>query len=248
MHTIFRYIQIAGIGLATIICACIGTLLLPMGQSYALYIGSQLWSKSLFLICGLKLHVNLPEKLDWTRPRIYVANHQSHIDTPVLFYSLPVALFFIAKKELKHIPFLGWYMQIVGMVFIDRSNREKAAKSLEQAVAQIKKGKNILSFPEGTRSLDGSVNWFKRGTFKMAIEHHIEIVPIGISGTHRIIPARSFDIFPGDVYVTVGDVISTSAWDNPDDLANYARQKVLELKATGEAKASVTQKMPETII
>jgi len=247
MHTIFRYIQIVGIGLATVVCACIGTVLLPLGQSYALYTGAQLWSRMLFWICGVTMHVDLPSELDWSKPRIYVANHQSHIDTPVLFYALPIALFFIAKKELKHIPFLGWYMQLVGMVFIDRSDKEKAARSLEQAAEQIRKGKNILSFPEGTRSIDGTLGLFKRGSFKMAIHHQLEIVPVGIVGTNRIIPAQTFEIHPGNVHVVVGEAIDPSLWEDADNLAAYTQQKVAELQAIGEAKMANTA-IEETVI
>jgi 1-acyl-sn-glycerol-3-phosphate acyltransferase len=248
MHTIYQLTKICAIGLVTALCAIWGTLLLPMGTSYALYTATQTWSRLLFEICGLDLQVGNTQHIDWNKSRIFVANHQSHVDIPVLLYALPVALYFIAKKELKHIPFLGWYMQLVGIIFIDRSNKERSAQSMELAAYQIKRGRNVISFPEGTRSTDGDIHTFKRGSFKMAIAHDIEIVPIAIVGAERIIPARSFDIFPGKVHIEIGEPISPYGWENPDELAEFTRQKVISLHALGEAKLNNQQESPALFI
>ena len=98
-----------------------------------------------------------------------------------MYMSLDRPIFFIAKKEIKQIPFLGWYMSIAGMIFLDRSNHENAMRSMRNAGNEIKKGKNIISFPEGTRSKTNQIGQFKRGSFIIAKEGKIPIVPVAIN-------------------------------------------------------------------
>ena len=231
MFRLINYIQIGLIGIATAFSALLGFCLLILGQQKAIYWSSQVWSNLLIAICGVTLKQRHLVPIANDKARIYISNHQSHFDTPALFKTLPVPLFFIAKKELKKVPFMGQYMQAVGMVFIDRSNREKAFESIRQAGTEIQKGKNVVSFPEGTRSSTGKVNLFKRGTFILACENNIEIVPVAIKGAEKIIPPKSFDIHSGSVEVIVGEPILPGDFPNltVEQFAEYCRQKVIEL-------------------
>ena len=85
--------------------------------------------------------------------------------TPINKVNRDKPIHFIAKKELKKIPFIGWYVTAAGMIFIDRTNREKAMRSMKKAGTLIRNGRNVITFPEGTRSSNGKLNLFKRGSF-----------------------------------------------------------------------------------
>lgn len=138
------------------------------------------WSPGILWICGIQLKVEGLDHIDPNQPYVFVSNHQSYLDIPVLFRALPVNLHFVAKKELKKIPFLGWYMIATGMIFIDRSDRKKSIASLEKAARLIHQGKNVLMFPEGTRSRDGKVAGFKKGPFMLACQAEVPVLPVGI--------------------------------------------------------------------
>ena len=231
MNKLIDYLQIALIAVHTAFSATLGTVLLPLGQNKALYYASQVWSTLLMLTCGVTLEIHGEENLDTSEARIYVSNHQSNFDIPILFKALPVGLFFISKIELKKIPFMGWYMWLVGMIFIDRKHPEKAKKSLIEAGEQIKRGKNILSFPEGTRSKTGKMGMFKRGSFVLASQAGVTVVPIAILGTEKAIPTGKFEIHSTHVKVNIGKPIDPKQFGpkGVDQFAAYTRDQVAVL-------------------
>lgn len=177
-------------------------------QRVVYIVANKCWSHAVLWACGVKVTSSGQEKLDPSTPAIYVANHASLLDIPVIITQLPVPLFFVAKKSLSRVPFLGWYMYATGMIFIDRSNREKAIQSMREAAQLIKHGKNVLSFPEGTRSKTGRIGLFKRGSFVMAKEGGVPVVPVGVQGTDKILASGKWMIHPGRVHLTVGEVIT----------------------------------------
>ncbi len=140
--------------------------------------------------------------------------------------SLDRPVFFIAKKEIKRIPFLGWYMSIAGMVFLDRSNRENALQSMRDAGKEIKKGKNIISFPEGTRSKSNQTGLFKRGSFIIAKEGNIPIIPVAIKGSNHVNPNGTFILRKGTIKTKIGKPIYHLDNETSENFANRTRQKV----------------------
>jgi 1-acyl-sn-glycerol-3-phosphate acyltransferase len=153
------------------------------------------------------------------------------MDIPAIFQSILVPLLFLAKKELKKVPFLGWYGSFIGMIFIDRKNREKAYQSLRKAGEKIKKGSNVISFPEGTRSKDGRLQIFKRGTFFLASESDIGVVPIAVSGARDVMPAGSFKMRPGTITVRIGKPVYHRDFPEKsvEDFAHHVRGIVIEM-------------------
>lgn len=231
-------LQIAAIGVFTAFFAFLGFILLPLGQANALRIASKLWAKCLFGITGVKVVVNNPHSRQFYRENkfIFVSNHESNYDIPALFTAIPEALFFIAKKELQKVPFMGWYMWAVGMIFIDRGNREKSKKSMIKAGEQIKRGKNVMSFPEGTRSRSGKVEQFKKGSFMLSRNTGIPIIPVSIKGAAECIPAGKFEIHPGTIEINIGHPVYPDEMKelSPAQFAEAIRQKVLDLRAGKE--------------
>lgn len=140
-----------------------------------------MWAPGILWICGIRLQIAGGQGLSPLKSYVFVANHQSYLDIPVLFRAVPVNLYFVAKKELKKIPFLGWYMMATGMIFIDRKNRARSIDSLKRAAKLIARGKSVIMFPEGTRSRDGFLAAFKKGPFMLASQANVNVVPLGIS-------------------------------------------------------------------
>jgi 1-acyl-sn-glycerol-3-phosphate acyltransferase len=133
---------------------------------------------------------------------------------------------------LSKVPFLGWYMKAVGMIFVDRGNREKARNSMQGAAELINSGRNVISFPEGTRSKTGELMMFKRGSFVIAQEGKIDIVPIGISGARNVLASGSSALRPGVIYVNIGKPIDIKKHQDLSDeeLAELARGEVARLR------------------
>lgn len=191
-----------------------------------------LWSPMVLFLSGVRLKIKGRENAPRNRTCIYVANHESMYDIVALVRAVPVPLFFIAKQELSKVPFLGWYMKAVGMILVDRGNREKARKSMQKAAELINSGRNVISFPEGTRSKTGELMMFKRGSFVIAQEGKIDIVPIGISGARNVLASGSSALRPGVIHVNIGKPIEIGKYKDLSDeeLAELARGEVSRLR------------------
>lgn len=127
---------------------------------------------------------------------------------------------------------MGWYAAFIGMIFIDRGDREKAYKGLLDAGERIKQGKNVMSFPEGTRNKDGNMKMFKRGSFKLASTSDIGVVPISIKGSREILPSGSMKMRPGTIIVRIGTPVYHRDFPNMDvdEFAGHVRGMVIEMR------------------
>jgi len=193
---------------ALMISSSLILMILTFNRKVPVIMARTMWSPGILWGAGVRnIKVTGLDNIDKKKSYIFVSNHQSHLDIPSIIRSVPVNFYFIAKKELKWVPFLGQYVWATGMIFIDRSNRKKAIQSLDKAGKLIKKGKSVLAFPEGTRSLDGKLQRFKKGPFMLAIQHEIEIVPIAVEDTHKVLPSKSWKFTPHTVKVSVGKPI-----------------------------------------
>lgn len=207
---------------------------LPRGGVYP-WVANKFWGPGLLWLVGAKLKVIGLENFQPNKHAIYISNHQSHFDIPAITTALPLPLYFIAKKELKHIPIFGWGMWAIGMVFVDRDNREKARKSMEKAIQTISKGKSILSFPEGTRSKLGEIQAFKKGSFHLAKAGLLELVPVAVSGTRDIL-APGGKLQHGLIVVNLGESIDKNLVESSSlsELASLSRQRIIDLKAEAD--------------
>lgn len=188
----------------TFICAIFGILVRVFyrADQTVLITGHYCWSPVVLWLLGVKVKITGKENLPLV-PSIYVANHTSQLDIPIVSASIPRGLFFVAKQELSKVPILGQYMHIMGMIFVDRGNREKAIQSMEIAAKKVKKGKNLVTFPEGTRSTDNALLPFKKGSFVIAQKGQIPLVPIAIKGAGKALPKGSFIAHSSTVEVKI---------------------------------------------
>jgi 1-acyl-sn-glycerol-3-phosphate acyltransferase len=204
--------------------------LFTLNVSNSLFVVRRIWSPVLLWAGGAQYTVRGLEKADFTRPAIYVCNHQSTLDIPALFAALPVNFRFVAKQQLKHVPVLGWYMSMAQFVFVDRSNHKKAIRSLELAAQRIRGGISIGMFAEGTRSEDQSVMPFKKGPFAVAMKAGVPVVPVVIEGSGKLMPKNSWNITPGPVTVMLGEPIDpTQFGDDREALMKAVRDRIIDL-------------------
>ncbi len=164
-------------------------------------------------VSGIKVVVKGLERLT-NPPYVFMCNHQSALDIYTLLAFLPYSFKWIAKRQLFRIPFIGWAMGRTGYISIDRENPREALKAIEEAARKIRNGMNIVIFPEGTRSVDGTLLPFKKGGFTLALRAMVPIVPIGIYGTSQLQPKGSF--IPkekGVIYIHIGEPIILEGMD-----------------------------------
>jgi 1-acyl-sn-glycerol-3-phosphate acyltransferase len=207
---------------------CCGAMVVGLSASASLWWVQHWWSPVLLWAGGTRLTVTGLENVDPLRPTIYVSNHQSSIDIPALFCSIPVDFRFVAKKQLKYVPVLGWYLSMARYVFIDRANHKEAIKSLDEAAARIRSGISIVVFPEGTRSDDRRVLPFKKGPFALAVKAGVPVCPVTIEGSGNLMPKNSWDIVPGPIHVHIGAPIDPAPFgDRREALARAVREQVI---------------------
>ncbi|MBS7129509.1 MAG: 1-acyl-sn-glycerol-3-phosphate acyltransferase [Clostridium sp.] len=165
------------------------------------------WTYFTINIIGMEIEVegfeNIPDKTC-----VFMGNHQSILDIPVMRYSTQRTLDFVAKKELAKAPLIGYWITHVKSVTIDRDNVREGMKAINQAVNNIKDGYNFTIFPEGTRSKDGKIHEFKKGSVKIATKSKAPIVPVAIKGTSACFE-DSKEFVPGKVKVIFGEAIET---------------------------------------
>ena len=170
------------------------------------------WAKSILIAGRIKVKVKGLSKIDPTTSCIYMCNHQSNFDIPVLLAYLKVQFRWLAKAELFRIPLFGFAMRRAGHISIDRTDRQAAFISLKTAVKTIREGASVIIFPEGTRSPDGNISPFKKGGFVMALDSGIPIVPVILHGTRSIMPKKQLRIVPGTVVVEITEPIDISGY------------------------------------
>lgn len=210
------------------IAAALVMLILTGGRRVPLAMARHFWGPGLLKGAGATLEISGRENIDPKTPYVFVANHQSMIDIPVAFAAIPVNVRFVLKRELFYVPFIGWYAWAMGMVFIDRKQRQQAVQTLQRAASTVRDGASVIAFPEGTRSRPGEIGAFKKGVFHLAIASGVPVVPIAIHGAGKVLARDGFKVRPGKIRVAIGKPIPTQGLD-ADQVLNKARSEILAL-------------------
>lgn len=165
-------------------------------------------------ILGIRLEVSGLERIDKKTSYVFMGNHLSAIDGPLLLMLIPQSIRVILKKEAFRIPIIGQAMKTVGFIPVDRKGLRGGKKSIDRATRMIKeKGFSFLIFPEGTRSRDGNLQLFKRGGFFLALNSQVPVVPVSIQGTFELMPKKSFFIKKGKVRIVFHPAVSVREYD-----------------------------------
>lgn len=175
---------------------------------------------------GWKIKVEGVEKFDNKTPTIFIANHESFLDIPLLF-ELPWRMKWVVKHSMTYIPVMGWMVKLTGQLTINRSNKS-ALKKLSNLFKPLNDLVPVMIFPEGTRSINGKISSFKNGAFLMALEHGFRLQPIVIDGAHHILKSGSNLLNnKGILRVSVLDHIDPKDFNNMTDLKSFARDKIV---------------------
>jgi 1-acyl-sn-glycerol-3-phosphate acyltransferase len=177
-------------------------------------------------LAGVRTKMVGYETLDLSRNYIFMSNHVSNLDPPVLIPRLPFRQTVMVKKELFKVPILGPAMRLADFVPIDRSNREAAVAGVRDAEATVRKGLHMAVFPEGTRSRDGVLLPFKKGPFYLAMETGTPIVPITILGSEKLLPKGKTLARAGEVALVFHPVVDPKDHPDRDELMKTVRDAV----------------------
>jgi 1-acyl-sn-glycerol-3-phosphate acyltransferase len=185
------------------------------------------WSRLILLTTGVRVAVEGLERLTPGRTYVFVANHQSIYDIPILFWSLPFQLRIIAKESLGKFPFLGWHLRRTGHMLVDRSRPDRA-KIFGWASRLTANGLSLIVFPEGTRSRDGRLGRFKAGSFYLALEAGLPVVPLSVVGSRHVMLKGRLATHPGHVRLIVHEPIDTRGLSGADarQFAERVRQVI----------------------
>ena len=178
---------------------------------------------------GIKIEINGYENVPTGRSCIFMCNHVSNLDPPVVLPLLPGRSSVLLKKELMGIPILGRAMRMGKFVPVSRGHRRDAAQaSVEAAADALRSGLHILVYPEGTRSPDGRLSNFKKGPFFLAKETQAPIIPIALSGTQKMMRKGSYAISPGLAKVQLLPAVEPSDYATREELMVAVRSAIAE--------------------
>ncbi|MGD1090368.1 MAG: lysophospholipid acyltransferase family protein [Bryobacteraceae bacterium] len=225
--------------LSTIFCGSVSAILAISGfHGRVLMKVARAWARSILIFAGVRVQVEGLEKLDPNTGYVFVANHLSYMDTPVVLTHVPVQFRFLAKQGLFKLPFLGTYLRHGGHISVPIGDARASVKSLTLAAKTIREqGISVLIFPEGGRSFDGVLKAFKDGAAFVAIKAGVPLVPMTLIGTRAIMAMHSKTIRPGKVRLRIGDPIPTLGMTSHDReaLTETARQAIVGMQKNGLA-------------
>jgi 1-acyl-sn-glycerol-3-phosphate acyltransferase len=208
-------------------------------SGHAPYLMARAWGRLCLRTWGVRVVVrgqaHVPDG-----PAVYAANHASALDIPVLFGHLPAEFRIIHKRSLYLTPIIGQYLYLGGHIGVQRGKPFEARRSLERAAARIRGGTSVAVFPEGTRSRDGAVRAFKRGSFVIAIQAGVPVVPVSLAGVKEVAPRGLPSWRPGTITMTLHAPRPTAGLcvDDAQELAARVRDDVLGALGAPAAVAS----------
>ena len=227
--------------LYTIVMGTISLLVSPFDRRGNLqHACARLWARLIMTTSLVRVRVSGLEHVDTQATYVYCANHQSYLDTTLLFGYLPVKFRIMAKASLFRIPFLGWHLKRAGHMPIARDNVRRAARSLLEAAEHIRAGTPVVVFPEGGRSIPGPLQEFRAGTFLLAIRAGVPAVPVAIVGTRAALAPHSWHIHPARVEMIIHPPIPTEGMRTKDSerLAQQVRDVIAATLAARRGRRS----------
>ena len=219
-------------------CAGLATLLLFLpivaaasfsSTGNAAFTISRAWAWIMLTATGVGTEIRGREKIRSGQSYVIISNHQSHFDILALVIRLGIQFRWIIKRELRSVPLFGFALDKSKNIFIDRADRDKAARSIREGIRRLPPGVSVLFFAEGTRSPDGAIQPFKKGGFTTAVESGFPILPVTVNGSRKILPKGSLVFTPGSIEVVVGDPIDTHGFthDTIGELMAATRSRII---------------------
>lgn len=185
-------------------------------------------ARQIVRLTGSRITIKGAENIPKSGATLFVANHQSYMDIPVMMSVIERPVGFVAKEELGRIPFFAQWIVYMKCVLITRGDTRKALVAILQAAKLLQQGHSLVLYPEGTRSIDGSLGEFKAGSLKAAQKGKAIVVPVAIDGARNIMPRNSFWMYKSDVTVTILPAISAEVVQDMDtkELAMLVKRQI----------------------
>ncbi|OGC16123.1 hypothetical protein A3J90_03400 [candidate division WOR-1 bacterium RIFOXYC2_FULL_37_10] len=230
---LIRTVLLCLVALITFFIGSILTILIsffyfPKDKVFIFQRAAIVWARLLVWISGIPINVYGRENIPLNEPLILVSNHQGMADILIALAILPVRFRFIIKKELFSVPIFGWYLRKSGYIPVDRGTRKGALDMFVLSKEVLEKGESILIFPEGTRSPDGKLQEFKRGSMFLAIKNKVRVLPLAISGSFGIMPKKSYIIHSVPVQIKIGKPVSLKQYGKDSDKANEEVYRIIK--------------------
>jgi len=211
---LYSYFTLFLIGFITLLFALIAIFAIIIFGKKIFFPVSKIWAKLVLNASGIKVIKNIQQKIDVNKSYIYIPNHTSLFDIPVIISTTGGNTRIMYKEELEKIPLFGWCLKLSPYISVKRDDKENSLEGFKQALNAINSSDSVIIFPEGTRSVDGSLGEFKKGAFLLAMKSGKEIIPVAIKGTNELLSKGSFNFNKVNVSIYYMDIISTK--ENPD--------------------------------
>ncbi|MFI5178738.1 MAG: lysophospholipid acyltransferase family protein [Vicinamibacterales bacterium] len=227
-RTVFVLIPV--IAIYTIACGLVSLVSTLVDRTgHAAHWCARLWARLIVTTSGVRIRrtgAALPAE---GQSSVFVANHSSIYDIPILFTAVPRQLRIMAKAALGYVPFIGWHLRLAGHVLVNRTNPGAGIfKRMQRMTGQ---NASLIVFPEGSRTRDGRVGPFKPGIFLLAIEHGLPVVPVSVVGSRVVMPKGRLMVCPATVEVKIHDAIPTRGLTRKD--ARQLAERVRAVVAAG---------------
>ncbi len=205
MKTLVSLAQVLVAGAFSLLMGFIEIVMLPVDRrrGRVFHALARFWARTVLAICRVRVRVKGLENLRGKQSYVYVSNHASMFDIPAILAAVPDQIRIVYKKELEVVPFFGWGLKWGHYIGIDRGRGTKAMESIEEAIGKIRTGQSLLLYAEGTRTLDGKLQPFKRGAFTIAVRAGVPVIPLTVNGSFRIMPKHSIILQPGNVEIVL---------------------------------------------
>jgi len=224
------------------LCYLVGIFNPPLRRDMA-YQYNRLTSWWLYKIAGAKIIIKGKENLYLDTNALYVSNHRSMLDIPLLMLLLKKTPILIGKDSIKKWPFIGWWLHAMGGFFLNRTNPKEGLKTILLAIDRVKAGQSCIIYPEGTRSRTKEMLPFKPGSFKLATKPNVPIIPMSVLGTADVFENNKINLKAETVYLSVGEAIYPDRLSKEDqkNISKYT-QAIIQDMYDEQLRLQSTQK------
>jgi len=190
---------------------------------------TKIWAYTMLAVSFVRTEIKNKARITTGQSYIIISNHQSHYDILALVTTLGIQFRWFIKKEILKVPLFGYALYAARNIYLDRSDTARAIESINKGMDRLPTGAGVMVFAEGTRSVDGRIQEFKKGGFMAAVVRKLPILPVTVNGSRRVLPKGSLVVKPGRIQVVIGDPIDTHGYttETVQELIDKTRRTIM---------------------